>query len=636
MYRVSVPLINRTVTAATREEYLCMFRRGEVERVFLVPSTDMEKGCVYDFEALCENLRFFSAHGIEPAIWVGTTLGHGGLLHDVAKQHRDQAITPIVNLAGKAIGDTRCPLDPLFRENMARVFRKLARSGAKTILIDDDFRLSQRTDEFCCFCKLHLARVAQNYGAEVTRDDLRAHIMHGKPNPMRDAFLQAQGDSLRELARVLREAVDEVDPTVNLALCCCHSIWDSDGIDPIELTEILRGENKALLRLHGAPYWAAHSSKRMPAVFELARMFAAFCRDTDYELINEGDAYPRPRYHTPASYVELHDALMRADASTHGILKYMCDYVSPPDYEMGYLEYHCRDLPVLRGIEEVFEGREQLGVRVEIRSQPLKESDCALTSVHIQSPYPTAGSLLGHNGIPTTYRDRGICRAAFGETVNGLDDAALGGGLILDAVSAILLTERGIDVGLPDGVSLRDAFVNTEVPYLLSSDRFVRTLTKDREARILCVTPCNGAGIMLLGETPEGECPLCYRYENADGQRFLVFLYEGLSLNHHSGLLRGYLVQSVLTSGIEWVARKPLPASCMGHPDLYLICAGDGTSLTVGLFNCYADPVFAPKVKLNGEYRKLSGLNTSGTVEGNTVTLADIPPFSFAMFTVRK
>ena len=637
MYRISLPLINRTVTPETREEYLRQFRRAEVERVFLVPSTDMVLGKIYQFESLVDNLAWFEKNGIEAAIWVGTSLGHGGLLHDVGSKREDGTITPIVNLAGKAIGDTRCPLNPIFRQNMVTVFRQLATSGAKTILIDDDFRLSQRTDEFCCFCDLHLERIAEYYGRPVTREELREHITRGKPNAMRDAYLRAQGDSLRELAHRLRDAVDEVDPSVRLALCCCHCIWDSDGVDPIELTEILRGNNPALLRLHGAPYWAARSSKMMPAVLELSRMFAAFCRDTDFELINEGDAYPRPRYNTPASYVEIHDALMRADSSTHGNLKYMCDYISVPTYELGYLDYHCRNLPVHHATEQAFAGKEQQGVRIVIRPQPMGQADFDLTTPHIQSPYPMAGALLGHCGIPTTYRDKGICRAAFGETVNDIADDDLDGGLILDATAAILLTERGIDVGLDATAPLRRSLQTRKVSTMNDPYGNVRALMIDSTARLLITEPSEKACAVFHAETPEGIIPLSYCYENANGQRFLVFLFEGASLNYHSGLLRSYVMQAALTGGITFVSRRVLPVSCLGHPDLYIICAGDENSLTVGLFNCFADPIFAPLVMLDGEYRHFEGININGELkDGCELTLDDIPPYSFAVFTVKK
>ena len=132
MYRISLPLINRTVTPETREDYLRHFKRAEVERVFLVPAADLVRGVVDQFESLVENLAWFEANGIEAAIWLGASFGHGGLVHEMGKKPDDGTITPIVNLAGKAISDTRCPLDPIFRSHMAAVLRKLATSDRKS------------------------------------------------------------------------------------------------------------------------------------------------------------------------------------------------------------------------------------------------------------------------------------------------------------------------------------------------------------------------------------------------------------------------------------------------------------------------------------------------------------------------
>lgn len=64
MYQLSVPVMNTTVNSSTREEYLRQFRACEVSRVFLVPDTDVRLGVVRDFDALAENLSFFSSHGI--------------------------------------------------------------------------------------------------------------------------------------------------------------------------------------------------------------------------------------------------------------------------------------------------------------------------------------------------------------------------------------------------------------------------------------------------------------------------------------------------------------------------------------------------------------------------------------------
>ena len=119
MYRISLPLINRTVTPETREEYLRQFRRAEVERVFLVPSTDMVLGKIYQFESLVDNLAWFEKNGIEAAIWVGTSLGHGGLLHDVGSKREDGTITP---LSTSPVKPSAIPAVPSIR-SFVRIWR---------------------------------------------------------------------------------------------------------------------------------------------------------------------------------------------------------------------------------------------------------------------------------------------------------------------------------------------------------------------------------------------------------------------------------------------------------------------------------------------------------------------------------
>ena len=80
-----------------------------------------------------------------------------------------------------------------------------------------------------------------------------------------------------------------------------------------------------------------------------------------------------------------------------------------------------------------------------------------------------------------------------------------------------------------------------------------------------------------------------------------------------------------------------LPAKCEKHPQLYMMCREDEKTLSVALYNCFPDTVFAPTVTLNSDYKKITDtVNTSAAVSGNTVTLTDIPPFSFCAFTVEK
>lgn len=636
MYQLSVPIMNAAVTRDTREEYLRQCKACEIKRVFMIPDTDTSLGTVRDFDLLKENLAFFASHGIEGAVWVGETVGHGGLTHDTHASENQKDFTPLVNFNGEIRHGTKCPLDVNFQENLAKIFTRLATSGAKLILIDDDFRLSQHgKDAFCCLCDLHLERINQRCGEVLTREELRDRIFRGKPNRYRDAYLKESGDSLRALAKLLRRTVDAVDPSVGLALCSCHCIWDSDGdTDPIELTGILAGNHPPVLRLLGAPYWAVKTDKKMPAVFEIARMMASFCKDSGFELMSECDAYPRPRYHIPASLLELHDALIQADGTITTSLKYMFDYTSSPFYEKGYVERHVRDLPLLKQMGKFFADGEQIGVKNVIRPHLLRDTDCDLITPSMQSPYPTAGILMGYCAIPTTYAGEGFCRAAFGQNIQDIADEDLGGGLILDAASAILLTERGVDVGLDPDADLRRSFLQATASRLLTPDGKEKALVLNGTCKLLVTQPNPNAVPMLCGIADGENRLLCYRYENQKGQRFLVYLFDGMSLHKDSGLLQGYLAQGAVTEGVEWIARRSIPAKCPGHPQLYILCKKSEKALTVGLFNCHADSIFAPTVTLDATYKSATYLNTNGTLNGNTVTLSELPAYSFAAFRV--
>lgn len=652
MYKISVPIANSSLNENTREEYLRQFREAEVDRIFLFPSAQTRFGMVDDeIESLRQNLSFFKNNGIDCAIWVGNTIGHGGLAHDLPQKENDIPLSPLVNFLGEEMEGTCCPLNPTFQKNMRTVFRSFASTGAKLILIDDDFRLSQHTNgmslkhEFCCLCDRHMEKIQALCGEKISREELRQKAFCGKPNRYRKAFLQAQGDSLREVARIIRETVDEVDPTINLALCTCYCHWGVDGATPLELTEILRGQNDGVLRLNAAPYWATRrrNVERLPFIFEIGRMFSAFSKGHGIETMDEGDCYPRPRDYTPSSYIELHDAVMRVNGTSDGNLKYMFDYLASPFYERGYVERHVRDLPALKALEQLFEGGEQVGVRVQIDPQLIHKIDCDLTPASDNCPYPVAGAILGLCAIPTTYEDEGQCRAVFGENLYSMPDAALDNGLILDAVSALLLTERGVDVGMVADDKLR-SFIQGSLGMMANFTPVDLVQEEGQERAIVR----NGSGSFFAGHLKEsvtpvlygalnGESvPLAYRYENADGQRFFVFLFNAATPEKSSDLYHGYLLQLALRDGIEWISRAPLPVSCTGNPDLYILCKRQGDALSVALFNCFADSILSPVLRLDDTYTNIRFVNTDGVLDGNTVRLREIPAFGFAAFCVEK
>ena len=637
MYRYSAPVYNSHITKETRKDYLSSFENARISRVFLIAKYSFETGEVYDLALLRENVAWLRACGLSPAIWAGETLGHGGLLHDTGRKDLPKC-TPLRNFNGEELAGTRCPTDPRFEAVLCRIFETLASTHPDYILVDDDFRISYRGRVHACVCERHLQLISQRYGAPVTQEEVRESVMHGGANRLRSVYLSVMGDTLRTLARKLRASVDKVDKSVGLSLCTCHNHWDLDGADPVELTKIFAGERAPLLRLHGAPYWAAVSpDKDLPFVFEHARMFAALSAGHGFELMNELDAYPRPRQNCPASYMELTDAVLRADHSTHGALKYMYDYTSSLGYEEGYLRAHERDLSALEQMEHCFSDGEQVGVHVCVAPHLIEQSDSDLTPPHAQMPRPVAGTMLSRCSIPTTYTQNGICRAVFGEAVTTLPDEALCEGLVLDAVSALLLYERGVDVGLTEGQALRELLRHRIPGRVMSADRAESAFVYKAGGKFL-LADCKKDARVLLTLLADGEkFPLCYTYENGAGQRFFVWLFHAAQLLRDSDLTKGYLIQEAMMNGIEWVAKKPLPVTCKKNPGLYIMCKKTENTMSVALFNAFADSIFTPTLTLDEAYAEFTAaVNTKGAVQGSTVTLSELPAFSFAAFTVKK
>ncbi len=635
MYKTSVPIMLSTVNAETRAVYARQCREAGVERIFLCTGSPMEQ--VPD--GLAEQVAYFRAQGFEVGVWTDT-LGHGFVLGHVETADRAPRFVQMVDIEGEVRHHANCPMDETFRAYIARWIASLAETGVDIVMLDDDFRMSQHGDALCCACPAHLRRIGEILGETVTREQLRPYLLSGKANRYRSAWLQAQNEGMIAVARAIRAEVDRVAPSVTVCFCTAYAPWNVDGTDVAAITRILAGQNPPILRLTGAPYWAVKSPRNFSliSVFTIARMLAAFCRDEGFELMSEGDVYPRPRYTCPAAYLELYDAVTRADGGYSGILKYMFDYVAGPEFERGYLDLHRDNASFRAAIHRLFPRGANAGVRVVVRPHTMEGADLDLSTVTLHTPLPVDGVMLGSCGIPAVYHGEGVCNSVFGENARAYDLAALAQGTMLDAVSAVILTERGVDVGLASYGSLERG----KIAFLCTDDPAYKSFISGGEARLLPATLRAGAKPLLYSTAPDGKTTVAYAYENAAGRRFLVFLFEGDSLQTRasvcgSGLLKNYATQRVLTETLPWVARAPLPAYCTGNPELYLMCAKAEDECAVALFNCFDDPVLQPTVMLDGEYSAIECHGCEAVLEGDRVTLTGrLHGFTAAAFRVTK
>ncbi len=622
MYKISLPIQNKRLNDENKPIFVELCKRAGVARVFLTASHDE------DTQKFSENIEYFKNVGFEVGIWVGNTIGHGATLLNAADNDEKPKYQRLVNLEGQELFNTNCPYDKKLQVDIGKTVARLVSCGVDTIMLDDDYRLSQHGRSPACACPLHLARVSELCGEELKLEDVKRLVFSGKRNKYRDAWFRSQGESLEEMARVIRAEVDKVNPDASVSACSAYCSWDLDGTDPIRLTKILCGKNKKFLRLHGAPYWAPLNNKPVEAIPEIERMFASFCEGEDIEIFAEGDVYPRPRFNVPASGLEILDGALRADKKMNGILKYMLQYGSRPLDETGYIDRHCNNAPKYEAIERFFESGANAGVRVLIRPHLLNDADLDTSSVRQQSPYPMAGIFLAMNAIPTVYSGEGICSALFGENARHFDVSDFKKGAILDAVAAKILTERGIDVGLESF----DGFCENTIGNITDRNGIGSTAFAAKITR-LTGSFKEGCQVVLSANVGGANRPFAYTYENAQGQRFLVFTFSADALDSNPKFLCAYEIQSVLIEAAEWIGNCGLPAKTAQNPELYTLCEKGENYTSVALFNCFPDSALNTVIILDKEYSKIEFNNCTGKLDGNKVLLSgELHAFDFASF----
>jgi hypothetical protein len=334
----------------------------------------------------------------------------------------------------------------------------------------------------------------------------------------------------------------------------------------------------------------------------------------------------------------LYDAVTRIDGAYSGILKYMFDYVAGPNFETGYLKFHKYNEPYLKKLSDIFAEGANAGVKIITYPHTMKDADLDVSTLHVYSPCPADATMLGSCGIPTIYRGKGVCNSVFGENARLFDLSQLGEGTVLDAVSAIILTERGVDVGLKEYGRL----VDKNISFLSTNDVEYKSFISKGNVKMLTPILKDSAKALLFSTEPNNTDTVAYKYENENGERFLVFLFEGDSISdktqmRDSGLLKNYSTQKILAEELPWVARRALPAYCIGNPELYLMCKKDDSSMTVALFNCFADALVDPVIMLDEEYKTIECVGCDAKIEGRKIILTSkLYGFTSAMFRVFK
>jgi hypothetical protein len=235
--------------------------------------------------------------------------------------------------------------------------------------------------------------------------------------------------------------------------------------------------------------------------------------------------------------------------------------------------------------------------------------------------------VLSANAIPTVYTGKGVTGIAFGENAYALSEEAFEKGLIIDALAAKILSDRGIDVG----VKSFGGEIPVKYQYIKDTDNYIIAGYKS----VFAVELAQTAKVMSYGaqDFDKLDLPFCYQYENGKGQRFLVFNCIGkdceMLLKHHANA-------KMIADSVEWLSGNKLPAFCYGNPNLYMQCKEDENALVVGLWNFFEDEVIEPVIELGQAYQSAEFLCGQGSLYEDTVRLDDIPPFGFRAIVLSK
>jgi len=620
MYKLSIPFMLSQVERYGAGPFISKLKEAGADVAFLALDayeTD-EKKRNKVFELLKETVPVFRKEGFDVGVWVWAFMVRG-----------DRKYTHITSPNGAVSENQVCPSDADFCEFAMEYLRSIAASKPDLIMFDDDYRYGFLDCGLGCACKNHRAYMSGLIGEELPEKDLGKYIFGGGRNKYRSAFLKANGYFLTEFAKKARAAVDTVDTGIRLSLCSCMTSWDFDGVSAAELARIMAGKTKPFLRLIGAPYWTVSHQwgNRLQDVIELERMEASWCGD-GIELLSEGDVYPRPRFCCPSNYLEGFDMALLASGALSGIHKYTFDYYSDPDYEPGYHLKHIKNREIRGQIDRLFAGKTPVGVRVYEKMTKFEDMDVPAYyegSDGVEATFfSPAARMLASQTVPTVYEGLGTVGAAFGENAKYLEEGALDNGLILDVTAARILEKRGVDVGLASV----NGVVGAAEELIPESGRCVNLYGCSAPD----ITVKAGAAVQSWFVTDGEKRVGSYTYENADGQKFLVFAFDGYGMSEHA--CRQQVRGSIIRKAVEWMGKR-LPADLSGNPDCYMLCRENWDGKAVWIGNFFADECLNTTVVLDREYESVEFINCTGKLSGDRVVIDGIAPYASVGFCVK-
>ena len=501
-----------------------------------------------------------------------------------------------------------CPLSTVWRKHVAAVWRLYAQTRPHIIWVEDDIRtFNHRPVQYGCFCADHMRRFSERVGRKVSREELVAAMLRpGRPHRWRKAYLDMQAEIMEETVAFLAQTVHAVSPQTSLGLmssgarqhCLEGRRWHrfADALaDGRRLYSRPPMGNYREASLRGLYY--SHDSIKL----------TRHCLPTGTIEQTEVESMPFTQYSKSVAFTFVELAVSFAYGS-HAVTMNLFDHCGTPMEDeaafgamlgakkpfLAALARKAQPAGVFCGVQLLHQARESYAKRL------VPGADYGSLAA---DGYATMEMLETH-GIATTYAESRVT-ATSGQQLRAFSnteiEALLGKGLLLDAMAACVLVERGFgaEMGLreirpPEPIDKAGGPFSAEEFYnrrFGGADKKFLTLTMGVGGRPMLsrVKLLPGAEVISRVVDPDARRydPCMIAFENTRGGRVVIHLLD-LAQAFDIPFCHPHRVQQ-LQGAVRWLARGKPPLFVQGgvYPLGFRKDCSDHTLL--GLFNLSLD-----------------------------------------------
>ncbi len=181
--------------------------------------------------AIGEVLPEFARLGVRYGINHLSTIGH---LDENLANSLNEPWQHMVDISGKESAGCYCAADPAMRQYIRQSYGAIAQARPQFIWVDDDVRLESHPPSlrYGCFCPRCLEAFSAQTRRTWTRESLHAAFASGTVADrlaLRRAWLGHARQYIADIFGLVRSAVDEVNPAIELGFMDCEIPYSGEG-----------------------------------------------------------------------------------------------------------------------------------------------------------------------------------------------------------------------------------------------------------------------------------------------------------------------------------------------------------------------------------------------------------------------